>query len=452
MGNTTDFFDITTRNWRARLAVSVELMRELSRYTDPEELYTVFSRRMTQLYPTARQLTISRRGLDRPEYRVTRFNMWANTPNDWHEEDRNRVRRGGLLADLLYEDQPFVLDVLKLDPDDPCAHFFEGQQSLLAIPLFDHGTAQNMVIVTREAPAAFPREQVPELVWLSNLFARATQTLVLSDRLQELYDAADYELRAIGELQTSLLPEHLPHIPGLDVGVHYQTANRAGGDYYDFFPLPGGKLAVLIADVSGHGTPAAVLMAITHSLAHALPHPPTRAGDFLAYLNKHLAKHYTLSTGNFVTAVCVIFDPVNGTATISNAGHTPPRVRRNLRDDRYTAVDQVRRLPLGVTHRTQGPYPETTIEFKPGAELVLFTDGIVEPENRYGEPFGIERLDAALLQPANEAREGVDHLVEALRTFTGRSSGEDDRTLVVVRRNDLAAKRPEKSKAGSAEL
>jgi len=74
MGMATDFFDPTARNSRARLAVSVELMRELSRYADPDELYQVFSKRMNQLYPTARQLTVSRRGLDRPQFRIQRFN------------------------------------------------------------------------------------------------------------------------------------------------------------------------------------------------------------------------------------------------------------------------------------------------------------------------------------------------------------------------------------------
>ena len=89
-------------------------------------------------------------------------------------------------------------------------------------------------------------------------------------RLQEAYDAAEYELRTIAEFQQNLLPEDVPAVPGLDVAVHYRTAHRAGGDYYDFFPLSDGRLGVLVADVSGHGTPAAVLMAVTHSMTHAL--------------------------------------------------------------------------------------------------------------------------------------------------------------------------------------
>ena len=85
MGMATDLFDSTSRNARARLAVSVELMRELSRYADPDELYRVFSTRLNQLYPTSRQLTVSRRGLDRPQFRVQRFNLWKDAVNPYRQ-------------------------------------------------------------------------------------------------------------------------------------------------------------------------------------------------------------------------------------------------------------------------------------------------------------------------------------------------------------------------------
>ena len=354
------FFEPATHNSRARLAVSVELMRELSRYADPDELYAVFSKRMNRLYPTARQLTVGRRGLDRPQFRVQRFNLWKDWVNPYRDSDKLPVYSGGLIGGMIYEDQPRVIDDLVLADRDPAREFFEGQRSLLAIPIFDGGQATTMVIVSREGASAFPREQIPELVWLSNLFARATQTLVLSQQLREANDAAEYELRTIAEMQQSLLPTEVPDVPGLDVAVHYRTANRAGGDYYDFFPLPDGRLGVLLADVSGHGTPAAVLMSITHSLTHARPEAPEHPGEFLAYLNEHLAKRYTLTTGTFVTAVYAVFDPHAGTVTYANAGHDPLRAKL-APSGQFAPLDQIRRLPLGVTHRKHGPYHEQVV-------------------------------------------------------------------------------------------
>ncbi|MFO0851186.1 MAG: PP2C family protein-serine/threonine phosphatase [Gemmataceae bacterium] len=425
-----DFFQTTTRNWRARLAISVDLMRELSRYTDPDETYQVYARRMAQLYPTARQLTLSRRGLERPNYRVTRFNLWPDRINPYKEPHRLPDHRGGLFADLVYADEPRVIDELDVHPDDPAAEYLAGQQSLLAIPLFEHGATTNMVVLTREEPAAFPREQVPELVWMSNLFGRAVQTQVLSDRLQELYQAAEYELRTVADLQHSLLPAAVPAVPGLDLAVHYRTANRAGGDYYDFFPLSGGRLGVLVADVSGHGTPAAVLMAITHSLAHAFVEPPDDPGRFLAHLNAHLARRYTITTGHFVTAIYAIFDPAAGSLTYATAGHPAPRLSAG---SGWEAGPTAQMLPLGVSSRDLD-YAAQTVPFPPGSTAVLFTDGITDAANAAGEPFGSDRLDAALSGCDGNPSVVVGRVLGSLDRFAGGTPVADDRTLLVVRR------------------
>ena len=431
MAVAAEFFEISPRNWRARLAISVDMMRELSRYTDPDEMYHVFARRMTQLYPTSRQVSLSRRGLTAPEFRVTRFNLWKERVNPYREPHRLPLLSGGLLADLVYSDQPRVIDDLILAPDDPAVEFLDGQRSLLAIPLYEQGVATNVIVVTREEPAAFPREQVPELVWMTNLFGRAMQTLVLSEKLREAYDAADFELRTIAELQHSLLPPNVPRVPGLDIAVHYRTANRAGGDYYDFFPLPDGRLGLLVADVSGHGTPASVLMAITHSLAHANPEPPASPGRFLAHLNDSLSHRYTATTGYFVTAFYAVFDPVRGSVVSASAGHLAPRLAS---DGRWAPLPNRQGLPLGV-NRQADPYPEEVAPFGTGARLAVFTDGIVEAVNRTGEPFGFERLDFSLGGPNTTAVDVVDCVVEAVDGFTADAAASDDRTLVVVRRS-----------------
>src|SRR5262245_13819827 len=211
-----DFFDTEPRNWRARLAVSVEVMRELSRYSDPQEMHAVFTRRMAQLFPVSRQVSVSRRGLRFPQYRVTRFNLWSDPVNPWKEAHRLPAHEGGLLAELLYADQPKVIEELTLDPDDPANAYLGGQRSLLAIPHFDQATAQNMVVLAREDSDAFPRDRIADLVLLGNLFARATQTLVLSQAVKEAYDAVDYELRSVADIQKSLLPASTPRVPGLE--------------------------------------------------------------------------------------------------------------------------------------------------------------------------------------------------------------------------------------------
>lgn len=426
----TDFFSAENRNWRARLAASVDVMKELSRYSDPQEMYRVFTRRMAQLFPVARQLSLSRRGLHAPNYRVTRFSQWKEAVNPWKEMERLPVHAGGLLADLVYGDQARVIDDLTFAADDPAAAYLEGQRSLLAIPNFDGGSAPNMVILTREEPGAFPRERVPDLVLLSNLFGRVNQTLVLSQALREAYKAVEYELQTIADIQKSLLPEEVPNVPGLDVAVHYQMAERAGGDYYDFFKLPNGCLGVLIADASGHGSPAAVLMAVAHSIVHARTELPLRPGELLTYLNAHLTRRYTRASGSFMTAFYAIFDPNNGELTYASAGHTPTRLLR-ASDQSKLALNRAQRLPLGV--KVDEFYTEQTMPFSPGDQVVFFTDGVIEATNVLGDMFGTERIDEALAT-APSAADLLADIIARWNEFTADTTPADDRTLITIKR------------------
>src|SRR5262249_56232619 len=121
-------------------------------------------------------------------------------------------------------------------------------RSLLAIPMFEKGEGLNMVIQLGEKPSAFSREQFPELVWMTSLFGRATSNLVVSEELQRAYQALDREFKTVGEIQRSLLPAQLPSIPTVDLAAYYRPSERAGGDYYDFFPLPAGKWGIFLAD------------------------------------------------------------------------------------------------------------------------------------------------------------------------------------------------------------
>src|SRR5207237_4967385 len=97
----------------------------------------------------------------------------------------------------------------------------------------------------------FPAARVPIHVWMGNLFGRATRNLVLSNEVKVAYDAVERELKAVADIQRSLLPAQLPAIDRLELAVHYQTSRHSGGDYYDFFKLPDGQWGILIADVSG---------------------------------------------------------------------------------------------------------------------------------------------------------------------------------------------------------
>jgi sigma-B regulation protein RsbU (phosphoserine phosphatase) len=416
--------------WEERLAHVTATMREISRQTDPQEMTRAYGQRMRALLPIDRMVSVSRRGLAAPRYRVTRCSLWKEEINPWKQPDRLPLLEGGLLAELLYGDQPRILHDVQVDPSDPAAEYLDGQRSLLAVPLYDQGHALNMVLFMRREPGAFHEDGFPEVVWMSNLFGRATNNLVLSDRLREAYEAADHEMKVIGDIQRGLLPRSMPRIPNLGVAAYYQTSKRAGGDYYDFFPFADDRCGMLIADVSGHGPPAAVYMAVTHTLAHTYPGQPDSPAAFLSYLNEHLATRYTATSDTFVTAFYAVFDPTTRTLTYSSAGHNPPRLKR-CQDGSLALLDAAGGLPLGIAPGLS--YGEHVHQLVPGDQLVLYTDGITEAHNPNGEMFGLERLDRVLENCSIGASDLLKSVLAAVDEFTAGRPADDDRTVLVCK-------------------
>jgi sigma-B regulation protein RsbU (phosphoserine phosphatase) len=183
--------------------------------------------------------------------------------------------------------------------------------------------------------------------------------------------------------------------------------------------------------VSGHGTPAAVMMAITHSIAHQHPGPPTPPGTMLAYLNQQLATRYTAALDSFVTAFYGIYDPATRRLVYSSAGHNPPRLKRTG-DGPIASLDGAQRLPLGIV--ADQSYGESSHVLEPGDKLVFFTDGITDSQNASGESFGAHRLDKVLATcTACTAEDLVAAIRKAVDEFAGDEPPIDDRTLLSVR-------------------
>jgi sigma-B regulation protein RsbU (phosphoserine phosphatase) len=419
------------QNWQQRLDQIMETMRELSTQTDPQAMVREYYARMRQVNSHIdRRLALSRRGLTYPEFRITRYSEWDEDINPWKEPDRLPWLSGGILADLIYGNEPRIMNDLVISLDDPAAEYLTEQRSLQAIPLMDQGMSLNMALHTRRVPNGFSHEKLPEAVWLANLFGRATNALVLAGRLKEAYEEIDRELKAVARIQRSLLPNQLPDIPKMRLAAHYQTARRAGGDYYDFFPLADGKWGILIADVSGHGTPAAVMMAVMHSIAHAYPGTTISPAPMLNYLNQKLCQHYVGTSGTFVTAFYAIFDPTSFRLTYSSAGHNPPRWRVG-QGGKIRSLGDAQHFPLGVT--TDFEAIEASIALNSGDQLILYTDGIVEATNVDKDLFGNNRLDCELSASSTDPEEMIASLLKSVNLFSGGAAPSDDRTIVICR-------------------
>jgi len=421
--------DFRRSPWEERLQFLVEAMREMSSESDPQKMVKNYGNRIGRFYHRDGLLALSRRELSRPYYRITRSHLWTDEVNPWKQKSLLPLLDRGVLGEWIYNEQPLVVNDLRVSETDPAIEHLRGMRSAMIIPQFDRGASMNMVVVLKKEPDGFDPETLPEQLWITNLFGRATHNLVLREELQRAYNEVDRELKVVGDIQRSLLPTDLPRLKGLELSVEYRTSARAGGDYYDFFELPDGRIGILIADVAGHGTPAAVLMAVTHSIAHTHGGDPEPPSQLLQFVNRHLAARYT-PNGTFVTAFYGIYDPIKRTLTYSRAGHCPPRLRR-ARDGEIVSLDQAVSLPLGID--PDEPFEDCVQTLEQGDILVFYTDGIIEARNALNDLFSIERLDLAIARGGDNVESIVRSTMIQVENFTDDAAPSDDETLLVAK-------------------
>jgi serine phosphatase RsbU (regulator of sigma subunit) len=216
-------------------------------------------------------------------------------------------------------------------------------------------------------------------------------------------------------------------VAGLDLAARYVSAAEVAGDFYDFLPAEGRRTGLLVADVSGHGVPAALVASMLKVAAAAeIPHAASPA-RVLSEMNQIF--HGKLRN-QFITAFCVFLDLEEGRLTWAGAGHPPALLWRR-------STGRVEELAPGgpvMGRLRRAPYAETALPLEPGDRLLLFTDGIPEALSPAGEPFGDERLRGLLAAHASQPAERIaEALLARVAEWTGRSASfEDDLTLVVA--------------------
>ncbi|MCI0460233.1 MAG: serine/threonine-protein phosphatase [Gemmataceae bacterium] len=410
----------------SRLQLIDQLVKELSFQDDPDRLIRVFGEQSALLFRHDGLVTVSRRDLEPPRYRITRSWRWQHRVNPWTEAHLLPVFDRGLPGELLHAGRPVLLDHLTLADDDPTREHFAGMQALIAAPAYEQGQALYLVIALRRAAGSFVVADLEALLLNANLIARAATNLMLAQQLQEAYRRLDYELRQVGRMQRHLLPTRLPQVEGLELAATYATCEQAGGDYYDVLAGADGQWRLLVADVSGHGTPAAVVMAMLHTLLHAYPDPSAGPAQVLAHLNRHLLA--VAPDGMFATAFYGIYSTAHRRLRYALAGHPAPRLRHAGRA--VEPVPETHGLPLGIM--AENSWTEAELLLHPGDALLLYTDGILECQNAQGEQFGYARLDDALRLAPPRAEPLVHHVERLARDFCGPGPDMDDRTLLAV--------------------
>lgn len=243
----------------------------------------------------------------------------------------------------------------------------------------------------------------------------------------------DEELQIARRIQRSLLPPSTPKIDGLCISDLCEPALEVGGDYYDFFQLGPRQLGVLVADVSGKGTSAALYMAELKGLVLALSRTHRSPRALLIELNDLLADH--LDNRSFITMTYAVVDLDAGTLTMARAGHTP-LLFCSHGESRVVIPDGMvlgLRLP-GAARRFSEIIKEHTQAVGPGDVIVLYTDGITEAMNAEGDLFGDEALAEVVRTHCGLDSAGIrERVLRDVRAFVGEAEPHDDMTMVVVK-------------------
>ncbi len=326
--------------------------------------------------------------------------------------DRTALDGDGIIARVARFGRTIYLP--EVDADPTYTRCEPEINSELDIPLIAQGEVIGVFSTAHPDHDGFPPGQIELLEALAAHLAVAIRNASLFQRERAEKDEAR-------RMQQALFPKHAPQIQGFEIYGHCLPASAVAGDWYDWVALPKDRWGMVLADVSGKGMAAALLMSATRAILRSIAHVSSSPAEVLQRLNRLIVPD--LPAAKFITMVYAVLDPAGRKLTFANAGHPWPIHVDG--DARLLPTDFG--LPLGIA---EGSYDEHEMMLPPGSGVILYSDGITEARNLSGEEYGLERLLAHL------RRKHVCNgycVLEEVRQFTGSATLADDASFIVLR-------------------
>src|ERR1700751_2544268 len=337
-----------------------------------------------------------------------------------HKGHRLKVGKEGLVGYVAATGQMRYAPDVSVDPYYIACE--ADTPSEVAIPLVVEGELVGVFTASHHEPDAFDADQLWLFQALCSHIGVAVQNARRFQQERSEREKMSREAQEARSIQQALLPKSSPFIPGFAVSGLSIPAGAIGGDWYDFIDLGDGCWGLVLADVSGKGTAAALLMSATRAMLRSLAENSCTPSEVLPKLNKLLGGDFP--SGRFVTMVYAVLDPARGTLTYANAGHLPPVL---LDGAGAKFLQSEMGLPLGIRH---GSFSETTVQLPEQFRITLYSDGITEATGPDDEDYGLARLTAHL-QRADACPET---LLEDVRAFANGAGLRDDATVIMLRR------------------
>ncbi len=406
------------------LSLLNELSREIGASHDAEKItQTIIRRALKSVHAEQGTITLVEDGDEEMMKTLVRAAGSSIREDPYHLDD-------SLLGWMQHHKKPLVLDDPNHDARFQGTRWDASIRSILCVPLLARSRLIGVLTVyNKKAPDGFTEEDERLLVIMAAQSAQVVENARLYQEEQALLSVRE-EVRLAREIQTALLPEAPPEVPGYRIAGASRPAQSVGGDYFDHFPLDDERLALCVADVSGKGLPASLLMANVQATLHGQAPRSETVAACLERTNRLLCRR--LRRGTFVTLFYGILDTRRHRFRYANAGHNRPLLRR--------ADGAVARLDLGglvLGFRPEQRYEEAVLSLAAGDVLLIYSDGLIEAMNERREQFGEDRL-AALLQAHGHEPAGVlrDRLLRAVEQHAGDAPPTDDVTILVAQRTN----------------
>jgi sigma-B regulation protein RsbU (phosphoserine phosphatase) len=338
---------------------------------------------------------------------------------------------GGDAMPELPLDDPQVAQVLGLGLGGE-QYLLPGARHLMAVPVGAEPNSRGILLIadkeSRHGVGPFPESDRRTLALFANQAATALETAYLHRQALEK-ERLEREIELAADIQRRLLPTAFPVVEGFELAGWSRPARHVGGDFYDLMRLKQGRVGAVLADVSGKGLPAALMVSTIHSALRLLVDREGVGPGLVQHLNRHIAA--STAPNKFITLLVVELDPSSNEVRYVNAGHNPGVVIGSDGNVRELASGG---LPLGLFGESS--YESGSLVLEPGDLLCLYSDGLTECESPSDEEFGLPRLVDLLRASSDRSLPEVVRAVDAAVTdFAQGLSQGDDQTLVLLRRS-----------------
>jgi sigma-B regulation protein RsbU (phosphoserine phosphatase) len=404
-----------------KLRMLLDITKKISRSLDLQEVLNLVMDTLDSLIPydAAGIFVLQCRG-DECEFKAEAVRGY-----DIDELSDLHLKLGeGFIGSVALSANPIISADVRKDPVYINAR--DKTRSEMVAPIISNDEVIGVFDLESDQFNAYEKDDLEVLLMLASQVAIIIEKVMLHEQLIEK-KRLEGQLEVARQVQLELLPPRDPDIEGYDISAYNFPTEEVSGDYYDWVKIFDDQIGIVIADVSGKGVPAAILMAFLRASLRAATHIGYSTHISMAKVNYLLWE--SIERNQFVTAFYGILDAAKNTMAYSIAGHNPPLLVNAAGTSRFLENGE---QPLGMFRETR--YHEYYLELEPGDVLVLYTDGATEASSPSGEEFGRERLAQAIKENYDKpAREMIASLQLAVLEWTDQVGSNDDVTFFVIK-------------------